>query len=113
MRRLAFGWGVAFLLASCASQPPAVAPQAATESHGAGGVTSVALHGQIVVTHPPGRQDAIKEVQRVAAQRCPSGYLLRSVTTRPPPANELIDHFLEYEAVIDCGGSISGYGGPN
>jgi hypothetical protein len=116
MRRLPILWGAALLAAACTPHPDTLvqAPATGVESSGSpatGGVTSVALHGQVVVAHPPGRRDAIEEVQRVAKTRCPGGYLLRSMRTRPPVAGELAtDHLVIYDAVIDCGGPLPGSG---
>ena len=112
MQRLAILWGAALLVAASAPLAP-VSAATPDVRPGVGGVTSLALHGQVVVAHPPGRIDAINEVRRVAAARCPGGFLLRSVKTERPDAADFTDHLLNYDAVIDCGGPLSSYGGPN
>jgi hypothetical protein len=106
MRFIRLGLGAALFVASCAQQPPtAPAPSAAVESSGSAGPAShFGLHGQVMISHPPGNEDALAMVRREATARCPGGFVIRSLHTDAPATGDFTLGLLNYQAVVDCEG---------
>jgi hypothetical protein len=104
MRRSGLGLTTLLWLAAC-TEPPAPAPAGATEAGAAG---HLALHGQVMVTHPPGTEDARAMVRREATARCPGGsFTIRSLNTGAPATGDFTVGLLNYQAVVDCGAAGS------
>jgi len=107
MRFIRLGLGAALLVAACAQPPaPTVAgPSPAAESSGSNGAAShFGLHGQVMISHPPGNEDALAMVRHEAAARCPNGFMIRSLHTDAPATGDFTVGLLNYQAVVDCAG---------
>jgi hypothetical protein len=86
--------GLALLAGACSQRPEA---ETAAASPGA-----FTLRGQVPIAQPPGTRDATEKVRRDAAQRCPSGFVIRSLHTSPPANATLVDRLISYDAVVEC-----------
>jgi hypothetical protein len=110
MRFIRLGLGAALMVAACAQQSATPAPGSpqAVEASGSAGVPShLTLHGQVMVTHPPGTEDAVQKVSREAATRCPGGFTIRSLHTDAPATGDFTVGLLNYQAVVDCTASAA------
>jgi hypothetical protein len=105
MRRIWLGLAIALTMAACAQQPPAPGAVEASGSSGAPG--HLALRGQVMITHPPGTEDAAAVVRREAAGRCPNGFTIRSLHTAAPATGDFTVGLLNYQAVVDCSAPIA------
>ncbi len=104
MRFQWLGVAAAIAVAACGGpQARTVPPDAVTSSGTGGTMGEFGLKGQVVVSHPPGDRDAVDEVRRQAALRCPSGFTIRSMRSDDMPSNSDFYYRLRtYEAVVDC-----------
>ncbi|MBI3516293.1 MAG: hypothetical protein HY060_19865 [Proteobacteria bacterium] len=103
MRGIGLGLGILLAVAACGRHPETAPPDAVTTSGSSGMVGALALRGQVVVAHPPGTRDAIDQLRREAAARCPDGFVIRSLRTGDaPPASEFLYHVVTYDAVVEC-----------
>jgi hypothetical protein len=103
MRGIWLPLGVVLAVAACGNRTETVSPEGTTSSGAAGTVGSLALRGQVVVARPPGIQDAVEQVRREAAARCPGGFMIRSLRTDdPPPTSDFYYRLRTYEALVDC-----------
>lgn len=100
MRHMRLGLAIAVLTAGCARQPTAPAAPGAAEATGTAG--HLAVRGQVMITHPPGTEDALAMVRREAAARCPGGYTIQSLHTSAPATGDFTVGLLNYQAVVDC-----------
>ncbi|MEJ0068756.1 MAG: hypothetical protein WDO24_08560 [Pseudomonadota bacterium] len=116
MRNVWLGLGIVLAVAACElrQENPAPAASNGVESSGTngsgGGIGRLALHGQVVVAHPPGTQDAVEMVRREASARCPAGFEIRSLHTTAPQSVEFADRLLNYQAEVDCAPAAAGAG---
>jgi hypothetical protein len=95
MRGFLCALGVVLAVAACA---PRAEPDGVAASGSSGMVGALALRGQVVVSHPPGTREAVEQLRREAAVRCPDGFVIRRLHTGElAPTN-----IMTYEAVIDC-----------
>jgi hypothetical protein len=113
MRPFWLGLGIVVAVAACSThRMETVGPEATTSSGSAGIVTQLSLQGQVPVAHPPGTRDAVDQVRREAAARCPGGFVIRSLRTDDAPsASDFLYHTQTYQAVVDCNPGPFGYGG--
>jgi hypothetical protein len=88
---------LAALVAACA---PRAEPDATAGGPGAGNAFS--LRGQVPIAYPPGTRDATEKVRREAAERCPGGFVIRSLNTSQPASPQFVDRTINYDAVVAC-----------
>jgi hypothetical protein len=107
MRFIRLGLGAALLVASCAQQPvPAASgtPPSVESSGSSGPAGHFGLRGQVMISHPPGNEDALAMVRREATARCPGGFVIRSLHTDAPATGDFTVGLLNYQAAVDCAG---------
>jgi len=104
MRRIGLGLAIILMVSACAAQP---APGTAEASGSTGAPGHLALRGQVMITHPPGTEDALALVRREAAGRCPNGFTVRSLRTAAPATGDFTVGLLNYQAVVDCTASAA------
>ena len=103
MRGIWVGLSVILAVAACSPRTETVGPEATASSGAAGTMGALALRGQVVVAHPPGVRDAVDQVRREAAARCPGGFMIRSLSTDDtPPTSDFYYRLRNYEALVDC-----------
>jgi hypothetical protein len=111
MRGIWLGLGMILAVAACSQRTQTAATDATTSSGGAGTVGALALRGQVVVSHPPGTQEAVEQVRREAMAHCPGGFVIRSLRTdEAPPTSDFHYRVRTYDAMVDCSPPLS-YGG--
>jgi hypothetical protein len=75
-------------------------------------VGALALRGQVIVSHPPGTREAVEQLRRDAAARCPDGFVIRRLRTGDvPPNGEYPSHIMTYDALVDCNPPPAAAGG--
>lgn len=93
MKLVSIGVCLVVLVAGCAPRE-----QAGNAAPGDG----FTLRGQVPIATPPGTRDANEKVRREAAARCPDGFVIRSMQTRPPANPNLVNRTIDYDAVVAC-----------
>lgn len=93
MRALWIGACLVALVGACSERPQ-------TEAAAAGGIS---LRGQVPIVHPPGDRDAMAKVRQEAAERCPSGFVIKSLNVSQAAAVQFQNRVVNYDAVVECG----------